>query len=1446
MGIRLAQASPSRKRTEVDMLVRRSLALALAGALAIGVLSRRLGAQTLDEPVRLPDLVVGPARSAEGGIAFTIRNVGEASAPSGHVAALLFDGVTVEEERIPARLAPGASYASAFSSERPGRGVSVAIVADWHAEIAEESEDNNSWVQTAGGDTAAPTYVRRPEAHLLGRTSVGISWETDEESTGEVRYGRASRTLGASAPSSSEDGRHHEALLEGLAPSSTYFFEVVARDAAGNEAWSSRDSFDTPSSGPAREPHVALECPETVEGLVLLEATTDAPDAERVEFWVAGERVHIDYSPPYQFPWDAASREHGPCEVSAVVVTRSGSTAIAQAEPTIVEKDLEAPTVSITAPAPDANVSGKVKVDAVLADDKGLAAAYFKVDGQFEEFLPFPAKPKTANVSFQWNASGWPAGRHRLSVEAYDGDMKTGFATRDVELVSVPVTLPKLKILKHEVKRQGNALRVTVVVQNVGAAHARGIALSDSLAGFQAVSAQEAIADYEASFYSTGRTGSVAILSHVDLAPGQALTYAYDAVPVLIHPSPPTPSIGNQLEVWYEGKPGEEFRDTCSVPVPKTAGGETIAQAHASALASADYLLVTNPLRLEYYSSAPRDVDALLASMAHLALRAEGALGYLVSCGPGEAGILRGLFIKGGAWSSKLRPDWPLDGYLLLVGEAEIVPAWKRLAGYLYTTKGEDTPIVADYADYPYASTQGDEIYPELSIGRMIGNDPKELRIGLETSIRVREKAAGYAFHRNQALILSGFERGIGGGADPIDFKAEADAAASAVKATNPGTTVNRIHTPDVANFGDAAAKKLVVQALFFTTVPSKGMLFLAGHGSAFGLDGVGASDVLSKADPFGSVNPVLYAASCMTGRYADGVSFAESFLRREAGAYIGATKWGLGTHAPNSKLFYERWKPGTSAGLALKYTKQSLDLSDTSQAYYVGIYHLFGDPKYGAGGTAGGDVLSDSAGSGGGEAQDLSYLDVAVPDLEVIDDGLARRLRVPGARELAEPGLPALPVYRVERLYPEGTSVEAVELEGRSERVSVDGVSADIVGPIATAGGGDAWDPVPIGGERTLPAGGGFRWHVVKTGAGDLLAIHILPVRFDPRSGAAEFWKRWRFRVETSESDLHIASVAFARSEWALGGVVSAEVSALQRGPRLDAILCATIARENGASIVEALPLRRLRDLEGPASFSVQWDSRGAPPGSYELRIELRSPRGALLDAESASFQLGRASVATKVLTVLPLVLWPGMPAKARLCFANDGECAVSGKAVVRVFDSAGSQVAHAEQDVGALAPGASRRVEVPLETEALRPGRHDLRGFLLHDGTASAPLSAALRVVPIPVSLELSPKTLNLRDRGQWVTAFLELPRGIPIARLAVPSLRLQESVTPSGPAAIGDHDRDRIPDLMVKFDRASLVALLERPKAKPPVRVTIVVTGELDDGRPIRGECTLRIQR
>jgi hypothetical protein len=56
---------------------------------------------------------------------------------------------------------------------------------------------------------------------------------------------------------------------------------------------------------------------------------------------------------------------------------------------------------------------------------------------------------------------------------------------------------------------------------------------------------------------------------------------------------------------------------------------------------------------------------------------------------------------------------------------------------------------------------------------------------------------------------------------------------------------------------------------------------------------------------------------------------------------------------------------------------------------------------------------------------------------------------------------------------------------------------------------------------------------------------------------------------------------------------------------------------------------------------------------------------------------------------------------------------------------------------------------------------------------------------------------------------------------------------------PTDIGDYDSDGIPDLMVKFDRSAVIALLT-----PGEIVYVIIYGTLGDGTPFRGTDVIRV--
>jgi len=106
------------------------------------------------------------------------------------------------------------------------------------------------------------------------------------------------------------------------------------------------------------------------------------------------------------------------------------------------------------------------------------------------------------------------------------------------------------------------------------------------------------------------------------------------------------------------------------------------------------------------------------------------------------------------------------------------------------------------------------------------------------------------------------------------------------------------------------------------------------------------------------------------------------------------------------------------------------------------------------------------------------------------------------------------------------------------------------------------------------------------------------------------------------------------------------------------------------------------------------------------------------------------------------------------------------------------------------------------------------------------------------VPATVDLQPDTLKLSSRGRWVTCYLELPADCSVADVDVGSLLLNDAVPPAPePVTIGDYDGDGVSDLMVKFDRAQLCAMLA------PGQQVVELTGELADGTLLVGSDQVR---
>jgi len=110
------------------------------------------------------------------------------------------------------------------------------------------------------------------------------------------------------------------------------------------------------------------------------------------------------------------------------------------------------------------------------------------------------------------------------------------------------------------------------------------------------------------------------------------------------------------------------------------------------------------------------------------------------------------------------------------------------------------------------------------------------------------------------------------------------------------------------------------------------------------------------------------------------------------------------------------------------------------------------------------------------------------------------------------------------------------------------------------------------------------------------------------------------------------------------------------------------------------------------------------------------------------------------------------------------------------------------------------------------------DMAGFSIH-----------LPVLNITATIDFDPNTLNQGSNGKWVVVYIELPEDYNAADIDVASVLIGDTVPAEPrPYAVGDDDKDGIPDLMVKFRRADVIGLLPAGD-----EVQVLVTGTVSTG-------------
>ncbi|MGC9443470.1 MAG: Ig-like domain-containing protein [Candidatus Methanospirareceae archaeon] len=1277
-------------------------------------------------PATMPDLVVTDVWTEERAICYQLRNVGDAVAPEGHHTALVVDDEHIVNDLVTTALAPGARRNGCFDYEwecsPPGD--SLAVAADTGNSVPERNETNNLREEFWRCDTTPPRIISGPAVVTITPTSAVVVWETDEESDHVILYdvtaGRFSQVASTDLPQDME----HAVTLINLQPSTTYQFKIRSEDASGNFVISNDFTFETAPMPDGIAPGIALHDPGTSEGMLTCSADAgDNTGVRKVEFYLNDKLFFTDFSPPYTATIDTRKLENGEYLLTAKAQDFSKRSSADHRTVNIANlKDTSYPVVTITSPTTGETVSGNpINVTASISDDLGLMSVNFfvysgntPVDSDAVVFT-YPW-PNGTTVHFDWNTYHLTDGTYRLLVQAWDNHSQSTTAQVEVVLNNVkpptPPKYPELKVVGQSVTRNENQFSISLAVKNIGNDEATNISILHTLRGFQPIERHYVSEDYLA-HYEPGSTwgGYCQVKPNHSIQPGHTRIYTYKAVPVMIHPKPAgwTPQIGHYIDLSYDSPNQSGYNKYMQLPVATTGNGESLSAAYRNATNASDFLIVTNAQRLfSLFGTQKEEVNELLSTMALLAYDEHGVLGYLNWQIPLLSGYeLRKLILQNGTWSKQMNPKFNsvLGGYVLIVGEVEIIPSW--------------TIWSVHFSDQPYAGKQA----PELIVSRIIGNNPSNMSTAIRSSIGVKEGWSGYTFDRSHALLVSGTDA-----SNPDkQNKYVHNVNDMADILSNKGVNVTKIHWKDI----QYADRDLVFRIL----ARDKDVICYRDHGLPDYWDSLCTCDVAGDpaknitAVDFNVTKPFALALACWAGNYEDhpekyggndDYNIAEAFFDRGAAVYIGSTQ--ISSTKRNNvagKTLFKTWDASESIGYAFTAMERSFW---SSHAGWCRMYNLYGDPTFGA--TASASLAASSIKEKVGEPK--ASLDIVVPDYEVNNINGTDYVEIPGGDLLLQEDWPEVPIYTISIDYPSGYEVQDVMLTNRSGLIKDSGLDLPIYhiewdyllrNTSYTASNSEEWYPGEV-----------YNWHSLANRDDSIsLVITLYPFYYNSLTTDIRFYKNYSFNITYTISNVSINSLTTDKNEYPQEDMVMVDLGLSNSGEPQDVVISAMVKRYGSDELVDGLLLSTLTNLTGPASYSLQWNSSSFEPGDYLVEVILCDTAGTVLDSETELFRLGISSGDITSFTATPEHFEVGDAIAINMTFANTGTVNLTGTAIVRVTDGAGCMIEECRHNVTDLQPSGSISFRDTWDTTGAA-GLYNILGYVLYESRSTDPVSVMI----------------------------------------------------------------------------------------------------------------------
>ena len=229
------------------------------------------------------------------------------------------------------------------------------------------------------------------------------------------------------------------------AANGSYTLTAKAYDAAGNVGQAG-NVVVTVNNPDTTAPTVSVTAPAnnaTVSGTATVTATaSDNIGVTKVEFYLNGVLKATDTAGPYSYAWDTRTAANGSYTLIARAYDAAGNVGqTGNVVVTVNNPDITAPTISVTAPANNATVSGTVTVTADSSDLNGVTKVEVYLNGTLK------ATDTTVPYSYAWDTQTVANGSYTLTAKAYDAAGNVGQAGNVVTVFNTPISdIPKVTI----------------------------------------------------------------------------------------------------------------------------------------------------------------------------------------------------------------------------------------------------------------------------------------------------------------------------------------------------------------------------------------------------------------------------------------------------------------------------------------------------------------------------------------------------------------------------------------------------------------------------------------------------------------------------------------------------------------------------------------------------------------------------------------------------------------------------------------------------------------------------------------------------------------------------------------------------------------------------------------------------------------------------------------